>query len=58
MYQMVDFQEIRYRPLMGEGNNGRRGRKHARTVRYAQTKYADRYDESAEVDGKDKKVKR
>ena len=58
VYQVVDFLETRHRPLMGEGNNERRGRKHARTVRYAQTEYEDSDIESDEVDVKDKKVKR
>ena len=58
MYQVVDFLETHHRPLMVEGNNERRGRKHARTVRYAQTEYEDSDDESDEVDENDKKVKR
>ena len=46
VYQVVDFQETRHRPLMGDGNGDRRGRKHARAVRFDQTEYEDSDDDS------------
>ena len=58
VYQVVDFQETRHRPLMGDGNGDRRGRKHARAVRFDQTEYEDSDDESDGAIQVDKKVKR
>ena len=58
VYQVVDFQETRHRPLMGDASSDRRGRKHARAVRYAQTEYEDSDDESDEAIQLDRKVKR
>lgn len=41
VYQVVDFQETRNRPLYNEGNGDRRGKKHARAVTYVSTEYED-----------------
>ena len=41
VYQVVDFQETRNRPLYNEGNDDRRGKKHARAVTYVSTEYGD-----------------
>ena len=43
---------------MGDGNGDRRGRKHARAVRFDQTEYEDSDDESDGAIQVDKKVKR
>ena len=41
VYQVVDFQETRNRPLYNESNGDRRGKKHARAVTYVSTEYED-----------------
>ena len=41
VYQVVDFQETRNRPLYNEGNGDRRGKKHAHAVTYVSTEYED-----------------
>ena len=41
MYQVVDFQETRNRPLYNEGNGYSRGKKHACAVTYVSTEYED-----------------
>ena len=39
VFQVVDFQETRHRPLLNEDNCGKRGKKHARSVNYVMTEY-------------------
>ena len=41
VFQVVDFQETRHRPLLNEGNCEKRGKKHARSVNYVMTEYED-----------------
>lgn len=58
VFQVVDFQETRHRPLLNEGNCEKRGKKHARSVKYVMTEYEDSDLEIEGGDSQDKRVKR
>ena len=45
VYQVVDFQETRHRPLMTDSSSDRRGKKHVRSVSFAATDCEDSDDE-------------
>ena len=55
VFQVVDFQETRHRPLLNEGNCEKRGKKHARSVNYVMTEYED---SDLEIEGGDSRNKR
>ena len=58
VFQLVDFQETRHRPLMGEGSSDRKGKKHVRSVSFATTEFEDSDDESEETEDRERKAKR
>lgn len=58
VFQVVDFQETRHRPLLNEGNCDKRGKKHARSVSYAMTEYEDSDNEVEGGEIQNKRVKR
>lgn len=58
VFQVVDFQETRHRPLLNEGNCDKRGKKHARSVSYALTEYEDSDNEVEGGNIQNKRVKR
>ena len=58
VYQVVDFQETRHRPLMTDSSSDRRGKKHVRSVSFAATDCEDRDDEVEEPEYKEKRAKR
>ena len=55
VFQVVDFQETRHRPLLNEGNCEKRGKKHVRSVNYVMTEYED---SDLEIEGGDSHNKR
>ena len=58
VYQVVDFQETRHRPLMGEGSSNRRDKKHVHSVSFVTTECEDSDDESEETEDRERKAKR
>lgn len=58
VYQVVDFQETRRRPLMGEYNSEKKSKRHARSVSFAPTEDEDSDDESEETEDRTRRVKR
>ena len=58
VYQVVDFQETRHRPLMTDSSSDRRGKKHVRSVSFAATDCEDSDDEGEEPEYKEKRAKR
>ena len=58
VYQVLDFQETRHRPLMTGNSSDRRGKKHVRSVSFAATncEYSD--DEGEEPEYKEKRALR
>ena len=58
MYQVVDFQETRHRPLMTDSSSDRRGKKHIRSVSFVATDCEDNDDEGEEPEYKEKRAKR
>ena len=58
VYQVVDFQETRHRPLMTDGSSERRGKRNVRVVSFATTDYEDSDDEGEGPEYKEKRTKR
>ena len=58
VYQVLDFQETRHRPLMTDSSSDRRGKKHVRSVSFAATDCEDSDDEGEEPEYKEKRAKR
>ena len=57
VYQVVDFQETRHRPLMTDSSSDRRGKKHVRSVSFAATDCENSDDEGEEPEYKEKRAK-
>lgn len=58
VFQVVDFQETRHRPLLNEGNSEKKSKKHVRSAKYAMTEYEDSDNEMEDNEEQSRKVKR